>query len=314
MIWMVIAFTKKIAELASRDKMLPSSDQPLHGEINKSILAYLPLSKKQLLKQFPPRFINKNKNFLYSLHSVPQTSSSVDNVEDLKNSSLEHDKDDEIVYCRYKAFPRPKSYLKSFTNTCKLVLTQGIFKYDEKIAEDENLVKHWYLNFSHSQLFVAWKSSLFAQDEMQVCEHPILGSLRECVLKKSSENQNLTPLTVQTNATPILIKNVDRKVSVNVNDFDLYGNKFSGASQELIRQATTVLDPITTRKSNILAIEAPTGGKGSYTLQDISYIFDTAYSGFRACKLETERDLCMMPLLQSTNCKTVIHTGRFEIY
>jgi hypothetical protein len=26
----------------------------------------------------------------------------------------------------------------------------------------------WYLNFAHSQLFVAWDSSLFAQDEMQV--------------------------------------------------------------------------------------------------------------------------------------------------
>ena len=196
---------------------------------------------------------------------------------------------------------RPSQY-SSATKT-KVIVTPDIFKYDERVEESH--AKHWYMNFAHSQLFVAWRSSLFAQDEIQVCEHPSLGSLKEYLMKKCQTNTNLTPLTVQTTATPILIKNVDRKISVNVTDFDLYGNKFSAASEDLIRKASTVLDS-NSRKSNIVAMEAPTGGKGEYQMQDVTYIFDSAYTGFRACKLETERDNGF-----DGNSTTVIHTGHW---
>jgi hypothetical protein len=50
----------------------------------------------------------------------------------------------------------------------------------------------WYLNFAHYNLFCAYGGSLFAQDEMQVAEHPPLCSLREALL-----DSNIKPLTVE---------------------------------------------------------------------------------------------------------------------
>jgi hypothetical protein len=40
----------------------------------------------------------------------------------------------------------------------------------------------WHVNFADPNLFVAYGSGLFAQDEMQVAEHPLLGSVREALL------------------------------------------------------------------------------------------------------------------------------------
>jgi len=36
----------------------------------------------------------------------------------------------------------------------------------------------WYVNFADPRLFTAYGSGLFAQDEIQAAEHPILGHLR----------------------------------------------------------------------------------------------------------------------------------------
>ena len=38
---------------------------------------------------------------------------------------------------------------------------------------------HWHVNFAMSECFGAYAGDLLAQDELQVLEHPILGSLRE---------------------------------------------------------------------------------------------------------------------------------------
>ncbi|KAL9642526.1 hypothetical protein ABK040_011093 [Willaertia magna] len=268
----------------------------------------LELNKKDLLKQYPIKFMNKNKTFLYNLHKEQHL-----DCNELYNGNL--------IYCRYKAFQRPKLYKKKeLLNKTKLIAQPNIFNYNEKVQEDseENntLQKtfHWYLNFSHSNLFVAWKGSLFAQDEIQVAEHPILGSLQQYLLSKSNQDTKYSPLTVQSGvATPILIKNVDRRVAVNVTDFNLYGNKFASANEDLIKQATTVIDPKTNRTSNIFALEAPTGGHGNYDLSTISYIFDTAYSGFRACKLEStnHNNKEEEEGLKEEKNVTIIHTGNW---
>ncbi len=41
--------------------------------------------------------------------------------------------------------------------------------------------QEWWVNFADPHLFVAYGSSLFAQDEIQVAEHPSLGHLREAL-------------------------------------------------------------------------------------------------------------------------------------
>ena len=46
-------------------------------------------------------------------------------------------------------------------------------------------------DFAHSNLFIAYREALLAQDELQVLEHPFLGSIRECMVNKgkgSKEN------------------------------------------------------------------------------------------------------------------------------
>ncbi len=39
----------------------------------------------------------------------------------------------------------------------------------------------WYVNFADSRLFGFYEGHLFAQDEMQVMEHPCLGSIRDAL-------------------------------------------------------------------------------------------------------------------------------------
>lgn len=44
---------------------------------------------------------------------------------------------------------------------------------------DTNKWVDWHINFADFHLFGFYEGGLFAQDEMQVAEHPILGSIRD---------------------------------------------------------------------------------------------------------------------------------------
>jgi hypothetical protein len=161
----------------------------------------------------------------------------------------------------------------------------------------------WYLNFAHSNLFCAYGGSLLAQDEMQVAEHPALSSLREALL-----DSNIKALTVESQQpTPILIRGVERRCEIATDrnpgqgrPFGLYGNNFGRATSDAIRQATTPLSPPTI--TNIIAMEAPAGGVGSYRIEEIEYILKTAFTGFCAARIESQLESLHAPSL-------IIHTG-----
>lgn len=56
----------------------------------------------------------------------------------------------------------------------------------------------WHVNFADPRLFTAYGSGLFAQDEMQVAEHPALAALREVLSARrwptlTEERGALTP-------------------------------------------------------------------------------------------------------------------------
>ncbi|KAG2386027.1 hypothetical protein C9374_003176 [Naegleria lovaniensis] len=267
-------------------------------------IIHFKLDKAQLIQAFPPKFMNKNKNFLYSLHH---------------QEDHEDGYEGELSYSRYRALQRPKLFNKVAMNQCQVIVSPDIFQYNEKVKEDEEennigssssssssstttTTKHWYVNFADARLFVAWTGSLFAQDEIQVAEHPILASLALYLAKMSRDDTKYTPVTVQSMPTPVLIQNVDRRVAVDVTNFPIYGNNFARASEDVIRKASTVMDIKTTRKSNILAIAAPSGGYGEYKMSEILNIFDTAYTGFKACKDESSQAGCSV---------TVVHTGHW---
>lgn len=151
----------------------------------------------------------------------------------------------------------------------------------------------WHLNFADASLFVAYASSLLAQDELQVLEHPILGSLREALLARSDEPRPSTR-GPDGRPRPILVRGAQRSLTLDTSG-GLYGNAFARADPGRIAAATTFLDPPTF--TNVLAVEAPPGGFGPYDRATIADVLDTACIGFAAARQA------------SAPAVTVIHTG-----
>jgi hypothetical protein len=228
---------------------------------------------KDLIEQYPPYFADKNKRHVLNLHHPQEPYNG------------------QISYSRWNEIPLPESYTNDNLVTIH-EMKEDIFSYDDESSTDVTI---WHLNFADKRLFFAYSGPLFAQDEVQVVEHPILASLIEHLKTDFNHHERRQPLTsIDDRPTPILIKGAQRRVNIELLKSKLYGNNFSRASLSQINQATTVLHPQTI--SNILAIEAPKGGRGEYTLKIIKYILSTCYTGFKAAKLES-------------NGKCVIHTG-----
>ena len=148
----------------------------------------------------------------------------------------------------------------------------------------------WHLNFAHHDLFVAADTPAFAQDELQVAEHPCLYGLRAALAER-----DVAARTVEAGRpTPILIQNIPRQLAVDTTH--LYGRAFASALLEDLRAAARRLEPAPT---NLLAIEAPYAGRGAYDLAQLQLAFDTAAGGFAAARAE------------SPEGDVVIHTGHW---
>lgn len=231
------------------------------------------------MERYPARLKNSRKKLVYSI-ACPEGAIY----------------DGTSVYSRWSAMSLPETVTEYQP---ELIVRSDYFGYEP--VEDQQRIE-WYLNFAHSDLFCAYGGSLFAQDEMQVAEHPALASLREALLA-----QNISALTVEAgNPTPILIRGVERRCAIATDPssslgrpYGLYGNNFARAKADVIQQATQVINPPT--MTNIIAIEAPVGGYGSYTLDEIRYVLTTAFTGFAAACVESE--------LAQPQSSTVIHTG-----
>lgn len=161
----------------------------------------------------------------------------------------------------------------------------------------------WHVNFADPRLFVAYAGSLFAQDEMQVAEHPVLGALVEAL--RGGGHRAMTKDDGR--PTPVLIMGVERRCRVATDrnaaegrPYGLYGNAFARASKEAVRRATTRIDPPTI--TNLIAMAAPSGGYGPYTEHEIEYVLATAYTGFRAAVLESAR-------ARGGPCRVAVHSG-----
>ena len=226
---------------------------------------------QKLVAEFPPRFTNSNKQVVHRIACPPDSTHS-----------------GQVVFSRWAKMSLPHAPDPDGART-KFESRQDFFAYEP--SPEGSATVEWYLNFSHSDLFCAYGGRLFAQDEMQVAEHPALGSLREALLPS-----DIHPLTVENGQpTPALIKGVERRCRVATDrnaeqgrPNGLYGNNFAAASAEAIAKATQAIVPPTI--SNVLAMEAPTGGRGRYGLQDIEYILGTAFTGFAAARFESWQD------------------------
>jgi hypothetical protein len=238
---------------------------------------------QKLMEEHPPVIRNRNKRIVLEL-SFPEGSTS----------------GGELAYSRWAAMTLPDAAEPAAA--LELVeAREGAYDYASEPAIPGAV--HWHVNFADPRLFVAYSGALFAQDEMQVAEHPALGALKEALV-----DGGYPALTVEDGRpTPVIIKGVERRCRIATHrDLaagrarGLYGNAFGQASEEVVRRAVSRIDPPTV--TNLIAMAAPDGGVGPYQAQDIQYVLDTAFTGFRAAVLESRDD-------SGHPGPAVVHTG-----
>ncbi|MEG3940905.1 hypothetical protein QT995_22440 [Microcoleus sp. S36b_A3] len=247
-----------------------------------SLICRQTFDTQALMNSHPPKFYDPNKQIVYDICCPPGCTHR-----------------GKLAFSRWYAMPFPE-YLSPLEHQTDISERKAYFGYE---PSQDSTEMEWYLNFAHYDLFCAYGGSLFAQDEMQVAEHPALSSLREALL-----DSNIKPLTVESQQpTPILIRGVERRCAIATDrnsgqgrPFGLYGNNFGRATSDAIAQATKPLNPPTI--TNIIAIEAPSYGEGSYSIAQIEYILKTAFTGFFAARIESQLESAQTPTL-------IIHTG-----
>lgn len=214
----------------------------------------------ELVRRWPPKFAHPNKKVVYDLACPPGTHHA-----------------GTVTSSRWTGGRLPTDVPRE--RPLEVAGHAGFFDYAPPATGDATV--HWHLNFADAHLFYAYGSSLFAQDELQTAEHPALGSLREALL--ADGDVGCAPLTEDAQGpTPVLVSGVERRCHVDTGG--LYGYRFAGASAERLREATQRLDPPTV--SNILAIAAPSSGRGAYKEEEIASILRTAWAGFVAAREE----------------------------
>ena len=235
----------------------------------------------ELLTKYFPNCTNRNKIYLKSLHD-----------------HIDYNREENISFSRWSNL-NFQNKIFDLNGEFKLEILANRYEYNDDY--DINKEMHWHKNFADSHLFVGYHSSLFAQDEIQVAEHPILANLL-CAIDDESE-ENCKPLTIENRLPrPIIIQNAVRKIDIDTVNYPIYGNAFARAYEETIKQATNILNPPT--KTNLLCIQAPPCGFGRYSLDTIKHIFSTAYSGYKAIKFETSEKIGKTGVC-------VLHTGNW---
>ncbi len=243
----------------------------------------------ELVAKYPPRLPHRNKRAVYDKACPPNT---------LHRGTLT------VSRWPQALLPLSTRWIDAPTT---VELREGTFTY-APLPSASRPAMEWHLNFAHTILFVAYGGPLFAQDEMQVAEHPALGSVREWLTGEVVEG--LRPVTREDGvATPMLIRGVERRCMVATDEnpdedrpIGLYGNAFGRAREEVVRRATRLLEPPTV--TNILAMEAPPGATGRYTAEQIHDVMATAFTGFRAARLEST-------LALGGDAEVVLHTGHW---
>ncbi|CAF0813563.1 unnamed protein product [Adineta steineri] len=217
----------------------------------------------------------------------------------------------DILIARFYPKPLPNYY--TYEQHCDMSKTYAFIPNTfDYIPSDEVNVIDWHMNFANYDIFSYYHGSLLAQDELQVLECPQLACLREYLLQQSNQNNGDKPFSTRVMENnlpyPILISNTER--AIDLNTANLYGNSFSSSSKSTVLKSYKYLNP--SQIINIIAIEAPKYGQGSYTIQQIEYILQACLTAYSAAKtlanttyILNKQKSAKMPL------KTYIHTGWF---
>jgi hypothetical protein len=244
-----------------------------------------------LMRRHPPVLRNPNKQVVYRIVCPDGTVAG------------------HVSYSRWAEMPLPATANPGAAASL-LEVRDGFFDYEPvagaepgPASADAQPAVEWHLNFADPNLFYAYGSALFAQDEMQVAEHPVLASLREALVAAGRSTRTVE----RGRPTPALVMGAERRVRIQADRRAerggpswLYGVAFAEAAPEVVRQATVRIDPPTI--SNIIAIAAPVGGYDRYRREEIELALSTAYSGFRAAVLESRRRA-------GPTARVIVHSG-----
>ena len=267
----------KLVKLFSKptaSRSLAHDPASLERERESHLMARETMPAVELLRLHPPRIEHAKKQFLFDV-VMPGTQGG------------------SVSVSRYREIQIPATF-QSFEPNTEIIARKGYFRYENTDGADD-----WFMNFAHHNLFNGYGHFMFAQDEIQVAEHPVLASFREMMLTRTDA---LRPATVEKGApTPVLFRNVQSVAQIDTRS--IYGARFARSDDATIRAAVEQIDPPTF--SNILAIEAPiSSGNRIYVRSEIEAAIRTAYSGFRSTILASISD-------DAPPKPVVVHTGNW---
>lgn len=246
------------------------------------------LKVQELIKKYPPVFESPRKKSYY------------------EKAAYIHRKQKGIVkISRWRFADERKTKIDLTSQPLEIEEKKTFFDYAD---EDTETKRVWYLNFADPLLFGYYNGDLFAQDEIQTFEHPLLGAVVEYLNKKKIPGMEDLTL-VKRKPTPYLIEKIPYWIRVNTSPVlkdgkiaNIYGHNFQYASKEVLEAGIRLIEKEET--NNILAIAAPSSGHGNdlYTQYEIQLILKTLLVGFSACARRTSA---------SKRNECVIHTGNW---
>ncbi len=249
---LVSLFSNRIAPRSLVDDLAS-----LEREGESRLIASETMPAVELLNQHPPQLEHAKKQLLF-------------------DTVMSRSQGGSVSVSRYDEIEIPATF-QPFDPSVEIVARKGYFRYANTNGADD-----WFMNFAHHDLFSGYGHFMFAQDEIQVAEHPVLASFREMMLTRTDR---LRPATVEDGVpTPVLFRNAQRAARIDTSS--IYGARFARSNDATIRAAVDPIDPPTF--SNILAIEAPiSSGNRVYVRSEIEAALRTAYSGFRSTILDS---------------------------
>lgn len=244
----------------------------------------LSLDIQDLIKNYPPEYKNPSKKLKYE-----------EALERFRNQQ------GSVKVSRWKYGGSDVWHLKKAP--LKIDFRDEYFCYDDGDSESEHI---FYLNYADPLLFGFYDGDLFAQDELQTLEHPLLGSVMEYIDKNESdslksrteEHGEPTPYIVE--GVPYWLKVVTAPVLPDGKVYNFYGRNFSRASKEILDLAVTPLSK--EKRNNIIAMAAPSTGSGEYKRKELEQLMKTVIVAFSGAVEQT----CV-----GGQEKCIIHTGNW---
>lgn len=263
----------------------------MNSNVLKASVCMGSISKKvqYLMKSYPPEFKSERKASFYE-----------------SASSIHRRQNGIIKFSRWRFAQERNAPLILKNKPVEVEGKNSFYDYSDKDTETSRV---WYMNFSSPILFGDYEGDSFGQSQIQVLEHPLLGSVYK-YLEKNKIPGFEPGTTMYSKPTPFLIENVPYWIRVNTNPvvsidgkhYDFYGWKFAETSKSILSMGIRQIQH--EESNNIIAMSAPSCGRGNEEKMknQIEMIIKTLLVGFGAAVKTTT-------ISRKKDC--IIHTGNW---